>query len=155
MIPELGQFALILALLVALVQAVVPLIGAHRRDVALMGLAKPAARLQFALVALAFGCLAFSFATSDFSVINVAEHSNTQLPLHYRIAGHMGLARRLAAPVGTDADRLGYRSDAALAQPAGRAAGARARGDGTRFRRLSSVPAVHLQPVPAPGTRSG
>ena len=90
MIPELGQIALILALLVALVQGVVPLIGAHRRNAALMGLAKPAARLQFALVAFAFGCLAWSFATSDFSVINVAEHSNTQLPLHYRIAATWG-----------------------------------------------------------------
>ena len=90
MIPELGHFALILALLVALVQSVLPLIGAQRRDAALMGLAKPAARLQFVLVALAFGCLALSFATSDFSVVNVAEHSNTQLPLQYRIAATWG-----------------------------------------------------------------
>ena len=90
MIPELGQFGLILALLVALVQGVVPLIGAHRRNAVLMGLAKPAARLQFALVALAFGCLAWSFATSDFSVSNVAQHSNSQLPLHYRIAATWG-----------------------------------------------------------------
>ncbi|HEY5307753.1 MAG TPA: cytochrome c biogenesis protein CcsA, partial [Casimicrobiaceae bacterium] len=90
MIPELGHFALILALLVALVQGVLPLLGAHRRDAALMGLAKPAARAQFALVALAFGCLAWSFATSDFSVANVAEHSNTQLPLQYRIAATWG-----------------------------------------------------------------
>jgi cytochrome c-type biogenesis protein CcmF len=90
MIPELGHFALILALLVAIVQGVVPLIGAHRRDAVLMGLAKPAARAQFFLVALAFGCLAWSFATSDFSVVNVAEHSNTQLPLQYRIAATWG-----------------------------------------------------------------
>jgi cytochrome c-type biogenesis protein CcmF len=90
MIPELGHFALILALLVALVQGVLPLIGAQRRDAALMGLARPAARVQFVLVALAFGCLAWSFATSDFSVVNVAEHSNTQLPLHYRIAATWG-----------------------------------------------------------------
>ena len=90
MIPELGHFALILALLVALVQSVLPLIGAQRRDAVLMGLASPAARVQFVLVALAFGCLAWSFATSDFSVLNVAEHSNTQLPLHYRIAATWG-----------------------------------------------------------------
>jgi ABC-type amino acid transport substrate-binding protein len=90
MIPELGHFALILALLVALVQSVLPLVGAQRRDPVLMGLARPAARVQFALVALAFGCLAWSFATSDFSVVNVAEHSNTQLPLHYRIAATWG-----------------------------------------------------------------
>ena len=90
MIPELGHFALILALLVALVQGVLPLIGAQRRDAVLMELAKPAARAQFFLVAMAFGCLAYSFATSDFSVANVAEHSNTQLPLRYRIAATWG-----------------------------------------------------------------
>ncbi len=90
MIPELGHFALILALLVALVQAVLPLVGAQRRDVVLMGLAAPAARVQFVLIATAFGCLAWCFATSDFSVVNVAEHSNTQLPLHYRIAATWG-----------------------------------------------------------------
>ncbi len=90
MIPELGHFALILALLVALVQAVLPLVGAQQRDVVLMGLAAPAARVQFVLIATAFGCLAWCFATSDFSVVNVAEHSNTQLPLHYRIAATWG-----------------------------------------------------------------
>jgi cytochrome c-type biogenesis protein CcmF len=90
MIPELGHFALILALIVAIVQGVLPLIGAQRRDAVLMGIAVPAVRLQFFLVALAFGCLAWSFATSDFSVVNVAEHSNTQLPLQYRIAATWG-----------------------------------------------------------------
>ncbi len=90
MIPELGHFALILALLVAIAQSVLPLYGAYRRDAALMASAKPTARAQFLLVALAFGCLAWSFATSDFSVENVAQHSNTQLPLHYRIAATWG-----------------------------------------------------------------
>ena len=86
MIPEIGHFALILALLVALAQGTLPLWGAYRRDAALMALAKPAARAQFVLVVTAFACLAWSFATSDFSVELVALHSNTQLPLHYRIA---------------------------------------------------------------------
>jgi cytochrome c-type biogenesis protein CcmF len=90
MIPELGHFALILALLVALVQGIVPMIGAARRDGPLMGVAVPAARAQFALVALAFGCLAYSFVTSDFSVENVALHSNSQLPAHYRFAATWG-----------------------------------------------------------------
>jgi len=90
MIPELGHFALILALLVAFTQGVVPLIGAHKRDAALMAIARPAARAQFVLVAFAFGCLAWSFATNDFSVENVAQHSNSQLPLHYRIAATWG-----------------------------------------------------------------
>jgi cytochrome c-type biogenesis protein CcmF len=89
-IPELGHFALILALLVAIAQGTLPLWGAHRRDAALMALARPAARLQFVLVALAFACLAWSFAVSDFSVELVAQHSNTQLPLAYRLAATWG-----------------------------------------------------------------
>ncbi|MBA3508134.1 MAG: heme lyase CcmF/NrfE family subunit, partial [Betaproteobacteria bacterium] len=90
MIPELGHFALIVALLTALTQSVLPLIGAARRDARLLATAKPAARAQFVLVAFAFVCLAVSFATSDFSVENVAQNSNTQLPLAYRIAATWG-----------------------------------------------------------------
>jgi cytochrome c-type biogenesis protein CcmF len=90
MIPELGHFALILALLVAIAQGVLPLVGAARRDPVLMGIARPAARLQFVLVALAFACLAYCFVTSDFSVQNVAEHSNSRLPAYYRFAATWG-----------------------------------------------------------------
>ena len=90
MIPEIGHFALIVALLVALVQGVVPMVGAERRDGALMAVAVPAARAQFVLVAIAFGCLAYSFVTSDFSVENVALHSNSQLPSQYRFAATWG-----------------------------------------------------------------
>ena len=90
MIPEIGHFALIVALLVALVQGVVPMVGAARRDGALMAVAVPAARMQFVLVALAFGCLAYAFVTSDFSVENVAQHSNSHLPAHYRLAATWG-----------------------------------------------------------------
>src|SRR6185312_318925 len=66
------------------------MLGAARRDGALMSLAVPAARTQFVLVAIAFGCLAYSFVTSDFSVQNVAEHSNSHLPAHYRFAATWG-----------------------------------------------------------------
>ncbi|MFO1415255.1 MAG: heme lyase CcmF/NrfE family subunit [Burkholderiales bacterium] len=90
MIPELGHFALILALLVAIAQGTLPLVGAQRRDASLMALAKPAAAAQFLLVAFAFGCLTYSFAVSDFSVELVAQHSNTQLPIYYRIAATWG-----------------------------------------------------------------
>src|SRR5678815_2573684 len=90
MIPEIGHFALIVALLVAIVQGIVPMLGAARRDGTLMAVAVPAARAQFALVAIAFGCLAYSFVTSDFSVENVAMHSNSQLPAHYRFAATWG-----------------------------------------------------------------
>ena len=90
MIPELGHFALILALLVALVQGTLPLLGAAIASPRLMALARPAARAQALLVAIAFGCLAWSFISNDFSVQNVATNSNSQLPLAYRIAATWG-----------------------------------------------------------------
>jgi cytochrome c-type biogenesis protein CcmF len=90
MIPETGHFALILALLLALAQGTLPLIGAARGDRAWMALARPAAQGQFMFVAIAFGCLAYSFVSSDFTVLNVANHSNSQLPAHYRFAATWG-----------------------------------------------------------------
>src|SRR5690349_19375382 len=90
MLPELGHFALIVALCVAVVQATLPLIGSFRGDGAWMELARPAAAGQFVFVALAFGCLAWSFVTNDFSVLNVATNSNSHLPVHYRFAATWG-----------------------------------------------------------------
>jgi cytochrome c-type biogenesis protein CcmF len=90
MIPELGHFALIVALLAALALGTLPLVGAARNDFALMAMARPAARMLFVLVAFAFGCLAWSFLTSDFSVDNVAQHSNSRLPSYYRFAATWG-----------------------------------------------------------------
>jgi cytochrome c-type biogenesis protein CcmF len=90
MIPELGQLALSLALVVALLQGILPLAGAARGEAAWMGVARPAAQAQALLVAFAFGCLVYSFAANDFSVQYVVQHSNTALPLHYRIAGAWG-----------------------------------------------------------------
>jgi cytochrome c-type biogenesis protein CcmF len=94
MIPEIGHFALILALFVAIAQCALPLIGAARGNLVLMAVARPAARVQFALVAIAFVSLMYCFATSDFSVAYVATNSNTMLPLHFKLAavwgGHEG-----------------------------------------------------------------
>ena len=94
MIPELGQFALILALMVALVQATLPLAGTFTRNLAWQTLARPAASLQFALLWLSFACLAASFLSNDFSVAYVAQHSNSLLPKPYQFAavwgGHEG-----------------------------------------------------------------
>jgi len=90
MIPEIGQFALIVALLLAIVQASVPLIGASRGNRTWIALAIPTGQAQFIFVAIAFGCLAYSFITNDFSVLNVATNSNSQLPLHYRLAATWG-----------------------------------------------------------------
>src|SRR6187431_665105 len=90
MVPEIGQFALILALLLALTQGVLPIAGAARGNAAWMALARPAAQGQFTFVAIAFGCLAWSFAHNDFSVLNVATNSNSQLPIQYRLAATWG-----------------------------------------------------------------
>lgn len=90
MIPEIGHFALILALLLALVQAIPPLIGAHRGNATLMAVARPAAQGQFLFVAIAYGCLAYSFLVNDFSVANVARNSFSQLPAVYRFAASWG-----------------------------------------------------------------
>jgi cytochrome c-type biogenesis protein CcmF len=90
MIPELGQLALALALAVALVQASVPLVGAARGDAAWMAVGRSAAHAQALLIAFSFGCLVYSFVANDFSVQYVAMHSNTRLPLGYRIAGAWG-----------------------------------------------------------------
>ncbi|NUS59780.1 MAG: heme lyase CcmF/NrfE family subunit, partial [Lysobacter sp.] len=90
MLPELGQLALILALLVSLVQAVLPLAGAHRGRASWMAVARPAAYLQLGLVALAFGLLAHAFATQDFSLRYVAQNSNTLLPMVYRFTAVWG-----------------------------------------------------------------
>ncbi len=90
MIPEIGQVALILALLLAVVQGVLPIIGAARGNSVWMDIARPAAQGQFTFVAIAFGCLAWSFIQNDFSVLNVATNSNSQLPIQYRIAATWG-----------------------------------------------------------------
>jgi cytochrome c-type biogenesis protein CcmF len=93
-IPEIGHFSLILALLVSLVLGSFPIIGAARGNTVWMGLAKPLASVQFILIAFAFLCLAYAFAFMDYSVLYVANNSNSKLPLQFRIAavwgGHEG-----------------------------------------------------------------
>ncbi|MSQ64091.1 MAG: heme lyase CcmF/NrfE family subunit [Betaproteobacteria bacterium] len=90
MIPELGQFALIVALAIALAQAALSLTGAARGTPGFMAVARPAAQGLFVFVAFAFGCLAWSFYSNDFSVLNVATNSNSRLPTAYRIAATWG-----------------------------------------------------------------
>jgi cytochrome c-type biogenesis protein CcmF len=90
MIAELGHFALILALLLALLQATVPLLGAARRDGGWMAVGQSTAIAQFALVTLAFAALVNAYVTSDFSVANVAENSHSAKPLLYKITGVWG-----------------------------------------------------------------
>ncbi len=90
MIIELGHFALILALPLALIQATVPLWGAERRHAGMMALGDLTALAQFALIALAFATLVNAYITSDFSVLNVAENSSSAKPLIYKISGVWG-----------------------------------------------------------------
>ncbi|GAB4346066.1 MAG: heme lyase CcmF/NrfE family subunit [Gammaproteobacteria bacterium] len=94
MIPELGHFALVLALCLALVQGTVPLVGASKAIPGWIALARPVAWGQFFFLAVAFGALTYSFVTNDFSVSYVATNSNSALPVYYRISavwgGHEG-----------------------------------------------------------------
>ena len=90
MIPELGHYALALALFLALAQSAAPLIGAQRNDAALMEMGRSAALAQFGCVAIAFGCLMQAYIVSDFSVGAVAENSNAAMPLLYKISGVWG-----------------------------------------------------------------
>ncbi|WP_022963789.1 heme lyase CcmF/NrfE family subunit [Halopseudomonas pelagia] len=94
MIPELGQIALIIALVLAVLQATVPLYGAWRGDTLAMGFAQPAAIAQCLFVLFAFLCLVQSFLANDFSVTYVALNSNSALPWFYQISavwgGHEG-----------------------------------------------------------------
>ena len=94
MLPEIGNFALILAFCLAIFLAIVPLIGALRQMDGFARLARPMATGQFVFVAIAFGCLAYAFMTDDFSVLYVATNSNSALPDQYKFSaiwgGHEG-----------------------------------------------------------------
>ncbi|MEK9645747.1 MAG: heme lyase CcmF/NrfE family subunit [Alphaproteobacteria bacterium] len=90
MIAEIGLFALALALSMALIQSILPLIGAQRGNDRLMAVAGPAARGQFLFIAVAFGALTSAFVVSDFSVAMVAQYSHTLKPMLYKVAGVWG-----------------------------------------------------------------
>ncbi len=87
MIPEIGHFALVLALVVMIVQAVIPQIGAATGRQGWMKVADMAAMTQVLLVGIAFAALMTAYIQSDFSVLNVAENSHTAKPLLYKITG--------------------------------------------------------------------
>ena len=94
MIPEIGHFALILALSLALLQGILPLVGAHRNDIALMSTARTAAVGQLVFVVVAYASLTWAFLNNDFSVAYVANHSQLALPNMYKVTavwgGHEG-----------------------------------------------------------------
>jgi cytochrome c-type biogenesis protein CcmF len=90
MIPEFGQIALALALCLAVVQGTFPILGAARGRADWMALARPAAAGQFVFVTFAFGALVYAFLTDDFSVMFVAQHSNSALPVFYKATAAWG-----------------------------------------------------------------
>ena len=90
MIPEIGQFALILGLVFALIQTILPLTGAFSGNANLVAVAKPAAQIQLLFVAISFACLTWGFLTHDFSVKYVAMNSNTKLPTMYLFSAVWG-----------------------------------------------------------------
>jgi cytochrome c-type biogenesis protein CcmF len=90
MIPELGHFALIIALAMAIIQTIFPIVGASNNNHAWMSLARPVAQLQFLFVVLAFAILTYCFLANDFSVAYVANNSNSLLPTIYRFSAVWG-----------------------------------------------------------------
>jgi len=90
MITELGHFALVLAFMAAIVQMIVPMVGAHKRWPGWMAVAEPAATLQFLMTAFAFAALMHAFVTSDFSLRVVVLNSHSAKPLLYKISGLWG-----------------------------------------------------------------
>ncbi|HUW25016.1 MAG TPA: heme lyase CcmF/NrfE family subunit [Gallionella sp.] len=94
MIPEIGNFALIIALFLALCLGSLPIIGAARDNTVLADTARPLAYSQFVFIVIAFLCLVYAFVVDDFSVLYVAQHSNSQLPVVYKVSavwgGHEG-----------------------------------------------------------------
>ena len=90
MIPELGHYALVLALAMGLVQSVAPMIGVHKHDALLIRVASSTALMQFVFVALSFLTLIICYVTSDFSVATVYENSHSLMPLVYKITSVWG-----------------------------------------------------------------
>ena len=90
LIPEIGQYCLVLALCLAIAQTALPTLGIWLKAPSLITSAKTAARSQFGLLVLAFLCLSYAFVVNDFSVSYVVNNSNTLLPLRYRLAAVWG-----------------------------------------------------------------
>ena len=90
MVPEFGQLSLIIALLLALCLAVIPMAGSFSGKVVWMAASRSLATGMFVFVAIAFVILSYSFYLDDFSVAYVANHSNTLLPVHYKFSAVWG-----------------------------------------------------------------
>src|SRR5687768_9134425 len=90
MIPELGNFAVMLALCLAVLQVVIPMVGSYTNNTLWMSLALPLSCGLWVFMVLSFACLAYSFLHDDFSVAYIANNSNTLLPVYYKFAAVWG-----------------------------------------------------------------
>ncbi|MEO9945816.1 heme lyase CcmF/NrfE family subunit [Paraglaciecola sp.] len=94
MLAELGNFSLIMALMVAILLSVYPMWGAYKGHQKMMAMAKPLAIGMFLFTAFSYFCLTYAFVHDDFSVAYVANTSNSTLPIHYKYTavwgGHEG-----------------------------------------------------------------
>ncbi len=90
MIAEIGQFALILALCMAVIQSLLPIIGAYRLIGGWVAVARPSAYAQLVFMLISYGCLTYAFLVHDFSILYVANNSNTKLPILYLVSGVWG-----------------------------------------------------------------
>ncbi|HAU66892.1 MAG TPA: hypothetical protein DCW52_00685, partial [Gammaproteobacteria bacterium] len=90
MLGELGQFTLVLALILSIVQFVIPLVGLQKNNTAMLHFARSATYAQFLIVALSYAILTYGFYLNDFSISYVANTSNLQQPLVYRLSGVWG-----------------------------------------------------------------
>ncbi|MEO1900078.1 MAG: cytochrome c biogenesis protein CcsA, partial [Methylococcales bacterium] len=90
MIAEIGQFALILALCMAVIQGLLPIIGAYRLIGGWVAVARPSAYAQLVFMLISYGCLTYAFLVHDFSILYVANNSNTKLPILYLVSGVWG-----------------------------------------------------------------
>ncbi|OQK18242.1 cytochrome C biogenesis protein CcmF [Methyloprofundus sedimenti] len=94
MIPEIGEFALIIALFLSVVLALIPMYGASTGNEMWMTFGKPLVMGQFIFVVISFTCLGYAFSQDDFSVVYVAQHSNSQMPMQFKLSaiwgGHEG-----------------------------------------------------------------
>ncbi len=103
MMPSIGELALILAFIFAIIQGTLPLVGVWKNNSSLINLAVPTARAQSVLILISFLILMYAFYANDFSVLYVASTSNSQLPLTYRLAavwgGHEGSMTSPCSPL--------------------------------------------------------
>lgn len=90
LLPEIGHYALILALGIAAAQGFISLAGAQLGKLSWIAFARPSAKAQFGFVFVAYICLTWGFVSDDFSIRYVAEHSNSLMPLEFKIAGVWG-----------------------------------------------------------------